>query len=173
MQEYLMIRTCRLRPFVRSAALASALLAVIFIACMPSLPINARQASEQVDDVSGEYHFLSPEDTLALLEEEGRLKGYVDVYQGDQESDNILSYPLTIGSRQKNHVEFKTGKIHEKYYRFSGTVERGAGRGEAAPDYLRLVGTLETITENSITGKESVDRRQVVLKSKGKSSDER
>lgn len=165
-----MIRACKLL-LCPQAAFSSALFVTALIVLAAPSRIPAQQANEPIDDVSGEYHFLSPEDTLALLEEEGKLKGYIDVYQGDQESDDILSYPLTIGSREQDHVEFKTGKIHEKYYRFSGKVERGAGRRETDPDYLRLTGTLETITENSVTGKESVDRREVVLKSKGKRSD--
>lgn len=165
-----MIQTQRPRTLLSAVAIASALLALIlvFISLIPPLRINAQQTSEQVDDVSGEYHFLSSEDTLALLEEEGKLKGYIDVYQGDEESDDILSYPIAIGSREKNHVEFKTGKIHERYYRFSGTAQRGSGRREGDADYLRLAGTLETITENSVTGKAFVDRRSVTFKSKGK-----
>lgn len=126
-----------------------------------------KQQDKPIEDVTGKYEFLSPDDTLAILEEEGKLKGYVDVYQGEDESDAILSYPLSIGTRSGDHVEFKTGKIHERYYRFSGTVERGKGRSMKDPDYLRLVGELQIIQTNSVTGQESVDKRSVILKSKG------
>lgn len=111
---------------------------------------------------------MGPDDTLGLLEEEGKLKGYVDVAQGPEESDEVLSYPLVLGSRQGSHVEFKTAKIHQKYYRFHGTVERGSGRREGDPDYLRLVGDLETVTVKADTGEESVDRKPVILRSMGK-----
>ena len=93
------------------------------------------------------------------------VKGFVEVYQGEEESDTILSYPITIGKRAKQHVEFKTAKIHEKYYRFSGTVERGKGRGPKDADYLRLAGDLGIVTVNGEDGKETVERRPVVFKS--------
>lgn len=131
--------------------------------------VGTQGGSEEVQDISGEYHFLSADDTLGLLEEEGRLRGYVDVYQGEEESDAILSYPITIGLRKDDHVEFKTGKIHQKYYRFSGRVQRGAGHKDADPDYLRLVGDLEIVTVKAETGQEITDRKHVVFKSLRKS----
>lgn len=130
--------------------------------------LKAQPGSEDIDDITGNYHFLSADDTLAILEQEGKLKGYVDVYQGEEESDAILSYPITIGSRQKDRVDFKTGKIHQKYYRFTGTAERGSGHEPSDRDYLRLVGDLEIITAKSATGEEAVERRRVVFKSMGK-----
>ncbi len=129
--------------------------------------IRAGQRSEVVDDATGRYHFLSADDTLALLDEDGKLKGYIDVIQSEEESDAVLSYTIAIGSRKKDRVVFKTNKIHQKYFRFAGTVERGSGHGEKDPDFLRLVGDLEIITVNSGTGNESVERRRVVLKSIG------
>src|SRR6266567_3493605 len=62
--------------------------------------LNARPLGDDIDDITGKYHFLSADDTLAILEEEGKLKGYVDVYQGEEESDAILSYPITLGWRK-------------------------------------------------------------------------
>ena len=127
-----------------------------------------------IPDITGNYQFLTAADTLAILEEEEKLKGYVDVFQGEDESDAILSYPITAGTRKGMQVEFRTGKIHQKYYRFSGKVERGAGRAENEPDFLRLVGGLEIVTVNGETGEESVQRPHVVFKSLGreKPSDE-
>ena len=153
----------------------SAPMAFVLAVCVSFLPatcLNAQQGNEQVRDASGEYHFLTADDTLALLEEEGKIKGYVDVYQGEEESDTLLSYPITIGSREKNHIQFKTVKIHQKYYRFSGLVERGKGHEEGDPDYLRLVGDLEILTVKADTGQESAERRHVVFSSKGKSEKE-
>ena len=133
----------------------------------------AGPSGETIPDMSGKYEFLAPEDTLAVLEEDSTLKGYIDVSQSADESDSVLSYQITIGKRQADHVEFKTSKIHEKYYRFSGAVERGSGHKEAGPDYLRLVGDLEIVTVNGDTGQEHVERRRVIFKSKGRSdSDE-
>jgi hypothetical protein len=146
------------------------LIAVCVVAAL-ALPLQqarAQQAGEEIDDITGEYHFLGPQDTLAILQEEGQLKGYVDVYQGEDESDAILEFPITIGSHSKNHVEFKTGKIHERYYRFAGTVAHGKGKKEDDADYAELVGQLEIVTVNGVTGTEHVERRDVVFKSKSK-----
>ena len=121
-----------------------------------------------VEDVTGNYHFLSPQDKLAILDEEGKLSGYLDVFQSEDESDALLSYPITNGSRQNERVEFTTGKIHQKYYRFSGTAQRGQGKKDTDPDYLRLVGDLEIVTVSGEMGAESVERRQIVFQRMGK-----
>jgi hypothetical protein len=148
------------------------LLLAVCLSFWPQTYLNAQQGNEQVRDASGEYRFLTADDTLGLLEEEDKIKGYVDVYQGEEESDTLLSYPIAIGSREKNHIDFKTAKIHQKYYRFSGTVERGKGHEEGDPDYLRLVGDLEIITVKVDTGQELAERRRVTFPSKGKSEKE-
>ena len=132
-----------------------------------TLLLRAQQSSS-IPSLTGRYHFLGPEDTLALLQEETLLKGYIDVFQGETESDALLSYPLIIGSRSGNHVSFRTRKIHEKYYRFSGTVERGTGNKPDDRNYLQLAGQLETVTSNSVTGATKVEKQTVVLKSMGK-----
>ena len=124
-----------------------------------------------IDDVTGNYHFLSPQDKLAILDEEGNLSGYLDVFQAEDESDALLSYPITDGSRQSERVEFKTGKIHQKYYRFAGVAQRGQGKKETDLDYLRLVGELEIVTVSGEQGTESVERRQVVFQWMGKGED--
>lgn len=128
---------------------------------LPRLGV-AREA--MLPDITGSYQFLSADDSLGLLEEEERLRGYVDVVQGGDESDSVLSYTLE-GTRKVNQVEFKTKTIHRKYYRFSGRVERGDAKTEKEPDYLRLTGTLETVTVNGETGEESVQRTNVIFKS--------
>ncbi len=129
----------------------------------------AAQGVESIDDITAKYHFLSPDDTLGILEEEGKLKGYIEILQGDEESDDVLNYEIVSGARKKDHVEFKTNTIHRKYYRFSGKVERGSGRQPDDPDYLRLVGDLETVTVKGDSGQESVEKKHLVLKSFGKS----
>ena len=149
---------------VSSVWLLAALLAGCFLH-----ELGARPASDDIEDITGKYHFLSADDRLAILEEEGKLKGYIDVYQGEEESDAVLSYPIALGWRKKDHVEFKTGKIHQKYYRFTGAAERGSGHEQTDPDYLRLVGDLESVTVRGDSGQEAVERRRVVFKSMGKS----
>jgi hypothetical protein len=131
--------------------------------------LDAQEESQTVDDMTAKYHFLSADDTLAILDEEGRLKGYIEVAQPEEESDDILSYDIVEGSRERNHVKFRTNKIHGKFYRFSGTVERGKGHEEKDPDYFRLTGDLEIVTVNGETGKQTVQTVRVVLRSFGKS----
>jgi len=131
--------------------------------------LKAQEEVQTVDDMTAKYQFLSADDTLAILDEEGRLKGYIEVAQPEEESDDILSYDIVDGSRDKNHVKFRTNKIHGKFYRFSGTVERGKGHEEKDPDYFRLVGDLDIVTVNADTGKEAVQTVRVNLKSLGKS----
>jgi hypothetical protein len=126
------------------------------------------QGNENIDDITGKYHFLSADDTLGILEEEGKLKGYIEVLQGEEESDAVLSYDIASGSRKNDHVEFKTNTIHRKYYRFTGKVQRGSGQQPNDPDYLRLVGDLEMVTVKGDSGQESVERKHLILKSIGK-----
>ncbi len=165
------VADCTCRWMLRSFGPGLSLLFMCLLFLPPSR-LMAQQRSEEIRDVSGEYRFLTADGTIGLLEEEGKIKGYIDVYQGEDESDAVLSYPITIGSRQKNHVEFKTAKIHQKYYRFSGTAERGKGHEEADPDYLRLVGDLEIITVKPDTGQEFTERRRVIFQSKGRAEKE-
>ena len=150
----------------RFGARLRVLLPLLFI-CAGGLPC-AEQRPAPIDDVTGNYHFLSPQDKLAILDEEGKLSGYLDVFQSEDESDALLSYPITDGSRQNERVEFKTGKIHQKYYRFVGVAQRGQGKKDTDPDQLRLVGDLDIVTVSGDTGAESVERRQVVLQRIGK-----
>jgi hypothetical protein len=129
--------------------------------------LKAQSAASTVSDVTGDYEFLQPYNTLAILQEDQMVKGYIDVLQGQSESDAVLSYPITIGERKGNHVEFRTRTIHEMYYRFSGTVQRGNGKKKGDPDYLELSGELQTIKKNSVTNQQTVERQQVIFKSKG------
>jgi hypothetical protein len=144
------------------------LLAVLLL-LHPGVGRNHAQETSNIDDITGKYHFLSADDTLGILEEEGKLNGYIEILQGEEESDAVLSYDIVSGSRKNDHVEFKTKTIHRKYYRFSGKVERGSGREPNDPDYLRLIGDLETVTIKGDRGQESVERKHLILKSFGKS----
>jgi hypothetical protein len=145
----------------------SCMMIVAFSLCTAAL-LPAQQGERSIEDATGKYHFLGPDDIVGILEEEGKIKGYIDVIPGQEESDEILSYSITLGSRQGNHIEFKTAKIHEKYYRFSGTVERGSGRREGDPDYARLVGDLAIVTVHADAGTETTESNHVLFKSLGK-----
>ncbi len=130
--------------------------------------LKAQSTAGQLSDITGDYEFLEPYNTLAILQEDEMLKGYIDVLQGQSESDAVISYPLTIGERKGDHVEFRTRTIHAMYYRFWGTVQRGKGNKKNDPDYLELVGELQTIRHDSMTHQDTFDQKHVVFKSKGK-----
>jgi hypothetical protein len=144
---------------------------MVFVAALivPAQLLKPQDEAPPVDDMTAKYHFLSPEDTLAILDEEGRLKGYIEVTQPEEESDDFLSFDIQQGSRQKNHVAFRTNRIHGKFYRFSGTVEHGKGHEEKDSDYLHLVGDLDVVSVNADTGKETVQTLRVIFKSLGES----
>jgi len=133
--------------------------------------LRAQDSDQAVSDMTAKYHFLSADDVLAILDEEGRLKGYIEVTQPEEESDDVLSYDLVEGSRKKSRVEFRTNRIHGKYYRFSGTVERGKGHEEKDSDYFRLTGDVDIVMVNGETGKETVQTMRVILKSIAKSEE--
>jgi hypothetical protein len=132
----------------------------------------AQMEERLIDDITAKYQFLSADDTLAILDEEGKLNGYIDVAQPEEESEDVLTFNLVDGTRKKTHVEFRTNKIHGKSYRFSGNVERGTGHKDGDPDYLRLVGNLEIVTSRGDTGQEAVQVMRVLWKSFGKSERE-
>lgn len=138
---------------------------------VPAATLAAKGPNQEIDDITGRYEFLGPHDTLAVLEDAGKLKGYIDVFQGEEESDDVLSYGITLGWRKGGRVEIKTATIHRKYYRFTGTVERGKGQKEDDPDYLRLVGEVETVTMKGDSGQEDTQKVQVVLKSLARSEE--
>ncbi len=156
--------TCRVRFLEFSACFA--VLAAILLA---PIALRSQEESQAVDDMTAKYHFLSADDTLEILDEEGMLKGDIEVSQPDDESDDVLTYDIVEGTRQKSHVKFRTNIIHGKLYRFSGTVERGKGHEEKDPDYFRLIGDVDVVTVNPDTHKESVQTFRVNLKSFGKS----
>jgi hypothetical protein len=153
-------------------------LAVVAVVVVTGSLLMAQDAGQAVDDMTAKYHFLSADDTLAILDEEGKLKGYVEVAQPESEAEDVLDYDIIDGSRKNNHVQFRTDTIHGKYYRFSGTVERGKGHHEKDADYLHLTGDLDIVTVRSIIGedpgkpdttKETVQTVRVFFKSLGKS----
>ena len=71
---------------------------VVFAAVLsPAAPARLlAQMPSSIGDITGRYHFIGPDDTLAILEEEGRLKGFVEVYQEEDESDAVLSYTCLL-----------------------------------------------------------------------------
>ena len=158
-------QSCRWYAFTMSCGW----LAVVTAILLTGSALKAQEQIQTIEDMTAKYHFLSTDDTLAILDEEGRLKGYIEVTQPEEESDDVLSYDIVEGSRDRTHIKFRTNKIHGKFYRFSGIVERGKGHEEKDPDYFRLTGDLDIVTVNAETGKQSIQTLRVTLKSFGKS----
>jgi len=154
--------TLKIRWFELGSAVIALLLPELLYGHAAPRPL---QSTEQVEEINTEFHFLGLEDALLIHEEEGLLKGQINVAQGEEESDSVISYPITIGNRTGNHLEIKTGTIHRKYYRFNGKVERGSGHKSKDGDYLRLVGDVQIVTVQGDTGKEDVVTKHVVMKS--------
>jgi hypothetical protein len=163
----------------REAAKSWVLVATVALVLLSGRALPAQEESQALDDITAKYHFLSADDTLAILDEEGKLKGYIEVAQPESESDEVLNFEIVEGARTKTRVQFRTNRIHGIYYRFSGTVERGKGHEQKDPDYFRLVGDLDTVTVKTDAGsiepgkpettKETVQTTRVVFKSFGKS----
>jgi hypothetical protein len=153
--------------FARRLVPGAACIAGILLLTIAGPASSAQQSPEKIEEINKEFHFLGPDDTVLIHEEDGKLRGQINVYPGEEESDTVLNYDFIIGTRTGDHVELKTAKVHERYYRFMGAVERGTGRKEKDPDYLRLVGNLEIVTVNGMTGKETTESRRVILKSLG------
>jgi hypothetical protein len=159
---------------VRSHRISKSLgwLVILGVMGLAASVLRAQMEERPIDDITAKYHFLSADDTLAILDEEGKLKGYIEVAQPEEESDDVLTFNLVDGTRKKSHVEFRTNTIHGKSYRFSGTVERGAGHKEGDPDYLRLEGDLQVVTSRGDSGQEAIRLVRVLWKSFGKSERE-
>jgi len=156
------------RELALSIPLKAVWVVVAVAALSVAVSLKAQSAAGQFSDITGDYEFLHPYNTLAILQEDQMVKGYIDVLQGESESDAVLSYPITIGERKGDHLEFRTRTIHAMYYRFSGTIQTGKGKKKGDPDYIELVGELQTIHNDSVTHQNKVDRQQVVFKSKGR-----
>jgi len=107
---------------------------VIALAALSSAgSLKAQSAAGQISDITGDYEFLQPYNTLAILQEDQMVKGYIDVLQGESESDAVLSYPITIGERKGGHLDFRTRTIHAMYYRFQGPSSPGKENRKAIP----------------------------------------
>ena len=150
-------------------AVGSVLFAVLLVC--PSQLRGIPQGEEEIQDISGTFDFLSADDTLSILDQEGKLDGSLDVYQNAEESDSVLSFEIK-GTRKKGRVEFQTNRIHQKSYRFHGSVQRGAGLEEKDPDYMELVGDVEIISTKGDSNEESVQRMHMIFKSRGKEAEE-
>lgn len=151
------------RPFRACIFVAAAAVVALAMAFGQHATLEAQSAKTRTPDITGYYQFGFG-DTLAILDEHGKVEGHVDVFQLQERPKPVLSYNITAGSVSRNHLEFETDENEGKSYRFSGRVERGSGKERGDFDYLRLAGNLESISRRA-TGKEKVVRHHIIFKS--------
>ena len=123
------------------------------------------QQKREIEDITGRYSFLKTDDLLGILDEDGELRGFIEVLQEDDESDDIFSYTITRGIREGNHINFKTDTIHGITYRFSGKVQINKSRDPTQRGFMLLVGTIRIDKNLSLAGKGKTEERRVVLES--------
>ena len=123
------------------------------------------QRNRELEDITGRYSFLKADDLLGILDEDGELRGFIEVFQEDEESAELFSYNISRGSREGDQVTFKTDTIHSTTYRFSGKVQVSRERKPNQRGYMLLVGILRVDTRVPATGEEKTEEKKVVLES--------
>src|SRR5215831_6924029 len=140
-------------------------LGMLMLSCV--LVTGAQQApANPADDYSGMYGFLRDGEFLQLTIEDGvRVTGFIPRF-GDLDSDRgvFLDHFFKQGKLEGNKLTFTTETVHNVWFDFQGSVDRGQGKNRAAEDYYVLRGML---TENmSDANKKTSSRsRQVAFKS--------
>ena len=129
----------------------------------------AAKAAPTPADPSGMYSFLKDGEFVQLTVEDGRVSGFISRY-GDRETDRgvFLDHFFKTDNKDSNldgnKLTFATKTVHNVWYEFKGTIERGQGKSVQEDGYYLLKGTLATHTQDA-SGKESTDIREVVFKS--------
>jgi hypothetical protein len=126
----------------------------------PAIPIKP------VDDYSGTYSFLQDGEFIQVtVEEEGKVTGFVSRY-GDTETDRglFLDHFFKQGKLDEKKLTFTTQPVHNVWYEFKGTVERGDGKKLGDEAYYVLKGTLTQYTTDA-QQKTTSKLRDVVFKS--------
>jgi hypothetical protein len=140
-------------------------LGMLMLACL--LVTEAQQApANPADDYSGMYGFLRDGEFLQLTIEDGaRVSGFISRF-GDLDSDRgvFLDHFFKQAKLEGNKLTFTTETVHNVWFDFKGSVDRGQGKNRGEEDYYVLRGTL---TENmSDANKKTSSRsRQVAFKS--------
>jgi len=131
------------------------------------LVTEAQQApANPADDYSGMYGFLRDGEFLQLTIEDGvRVTGFISRF-GDLDSDRgvFLDHFFKQGKLEGNKLTFTTETVHNVWFDFQGSVDRGQGKNRAEEDYYVLRGTLIE-NMNDANKKTSSRSRQVAFKS--------
>jgi hypothetical protein len=135
-------------------------------------PLSQQSSSQQKDDVSGMYSFLREGEFVQITVEEGSVSGFVSRY-GDAESDkgSFLDQFFSKASLVDNKLTFTTKPVHDVWFEFSGTVERGPGKVEKDEAFRILRGRLTQFATGA-DKKVSAKSRDVEFRSFPRDSDD-
>ena len=117
------------------------------------------------------YTFLREGEFVQVTVEDGIVSGFVSRY-GDADSDkgSFLDQFFSKATLVENKLTFTTKPVHDVWFEFAGTVERGSAKQQSEEGYRVLRGKLTQFTiENKKTDAKA---RDVVLKSFPQESDD-
>ncbi len=129
-------------------------------------PAPAAPAAVAGAEYSGMYAFLREGEFVQVtVEDKGHVTGFVSRY-GESESDRgaFLDQFFKQGKLEGNKLSFTTATVHNVWYEFHGTIEKGEAKRPSDEGAYILKGTLTEYTtgENKKTSSRS---REVALKS--------
>lgn len=127
---------------------------------------DAPRAAATSPSYTGMYSFLRDGEFVQLnVENDGRLTGFISRY-GDSDSDRgvFLDQFFKQAKIDGNKVSFTTAVIHDVFFDFAGTIERGEGKSPGDEAFYVMKGT---ITEHMTDGaqKATAKSHEVAFKS--------
>lgn len=142
-----------MREVCRVVVMAGVLLAMPLSSF--SAPQEAKAASPAKDAVegrqySGTYTFLKEGEYLQItVEDGGQLTGFISRFDdrgNPSDKSGFVDQFIKTGKLHDAQLSFTTKPLHDQWFEFKGTVERGEGKDPGDEAYYVLKGTL---TENT------------------------
>jgi hypothetical protein len=128
-------------------------------------PLSAATEAKDGRDYSGMYSFLEDGEFVQITAEVDRkVTGYVSRYgEGGSDKGTFLEHYFRTGKLDGNKLAFTTAVVHNVWFDFKGTVERGDGKNPGEEAYYVLKGTLTDSTSDAAK-KVTTHSREVVFK---------
>ena len=137
--------------------------AIIFLLLLSISPLRAQSApgpaaAQPSDEYSGMYAFLQEGEFVQLtVEDQGLVTGLISHYD-DSTGDKrrFVDQFFKQGNLDRQKLTFTTEALHDAWYDFQGTVERGDGQTADEQGYYVLKGKLtqyQTDTNKKTTSK--------------------
>lgn len=135
-------------------------------------PSQQTQSAADADDASGMYSFLREGEFVQVTLEDGKVTGFVSRY-GDSDSDKntFLDQFFSKAALDGNKLTFTTKAVHDLWYEFAGTIERGTAKAPTDEGYRVLRGKLTQFTSD-LNKKVTSKTRDVEFKSFPKDADD-